>query len=104
MARNVRLNSRGVLEQLKSAEVRREVNKLAEEIARIAKMNGPLVQGVPGDVVLPVKVEEMTTDRARAAVVIAHPSGLAVQAKHGLLTRAAAQAGVEVKSRSDASS
>jgi hypothetical protein len=45
-----------------------------------------------------VRVDSYETDRARAEVWLAHPSGLAVQAKHGLLTKAASEAGLEVKS------
>ena len=37
------------------------------------------------------------TDRDRATVTIQHPAGLAMQAKHGVLTRAASMAGLEVK-------
>jgi hypothetical protein len=44
-----------------------------------------------------VKVKLSTTDRAHAEVILAHPAGIAVQAKHGALTKAASQAGLEVK-------
>lgn len=82
---------------LRSVAMRRAVNDAAEEIAGIIKQHAPLVEGVPGDINLPVSVQEYTTDRARATVWLAHPSGKAVQAKHGLITRAASQAGVEIK-------
>lgn len=48
---------------------------------------------------LPVEVEMTTTDRAHAWVTLAHPSGQAVQAKHGALTKAAAQSGLDVKGK-----
>ena len=79
-------------------ESRRAVNDLAERIAEAARANVPDVEGIPGDIPLPVRVSEYETDRARATVWLAHPSGLAVQAKHGTLTKAASQAGVEVHS------
>lgn len=41
-------------------------------------------------------VHTSVTDRARANVVIEHPAGQGMQAKHGVLTRAAAEAGLEV--------
>lgn len=80
----------------KSREMKRAVKALADEIADNVRSLGIRVQGVPGDIELPVKVFEDTTDRARCSVQIAHPSGKAVQAKHGALTKAAAQAGVRV--------
>lgn len=46
-----------------------------------------------------VIVRSYTTDRAAAAVSIAHPAGLAMQAKHGALTKAAASLGLEVRAK-----
>jgi hypothetical protein len=37
------------------------------------------------------------TDRAHAVVVLAHAAGDAVQAKHGALSKAAAEAGLDFK-------
>ena len=100
MARSkVRRNSRGIEQVAKSREVRDEVNKLAERVADAVRAQGIRVEGEPGDVALPVEVREQTTDRARAQVAITHPAGKAVQAKHGALTKAAAQVGLRVKSR-----
>lgn len=48
--------------------------------------------GVGTQIDLPVEVSDV------GGVVIAHPAGIAVQAKHGALTRAAAAAGLEVRS------
>lgn len=94
----VRINPSGFDQVAKSREIRAEVNALAERVADNARSQNVWVEGVPGDVELPIEVVEQTTDRARASVQIQHPSGLAVQAKHGILTRAAAAAGLEVKS------
>lgn len=41
----------------------------------------------------------MRNNRVRAEVTIAHPAGLAIQAKHGALTKAAASVGLTVKAR-----
>lgn len=99
MARNaVRLNSRGIAEVAKSAEVAREITALAERVADNVRGQGIRVEGMPGDAALPVEVTSYTTDRARSSVTITHAAGLAVQAKHGALTKAAAQAGLEVRS------
>ena len=43
--------------------------------------------------------DDMRINRARATVTIAHPAGLAMQAKHGTLTKAAAAAGLTVKGK-----
>lgn len=98
MARNVRIHSPGIASVAKSREVAAEVTKLAESVAENLRRQGHMVEGVPGAVSLPVEVSSYTTDRARSSVTIAHPSGKAVQAKHGALTRAAAEAGLEVSS------
>ena len=45
---------------------------------------------------IPIDAAAQTTDRARAVVALKHPAGMAVQAKYGTLTRAAAAAGLEV--------
>ena len=96
---DIKLDGRGIEAVAKSAEMHREINALAERVADNVRSQGIMVEGVPGDVALPVKVVEGETDRARASVQIAHPSGQAVQAKHGSLTKAAAQAGLEVRDR-----
>lgn len=51
---------------------------------------------VPGDV--PVSVQQRTGEDGRpvSLVTIAHASGLARQAKQGVLTRSAAELGIEV--------
>lgn len=98
MASKVKLNSRGIETILKSSAVKSEVEGLAEKVADNVRGQNIDVVGIPGDIDLPVRVSVYETDRARASVMLAHPSGLAVQAKHGLLTRAAAAAGLEVKS------
>lgn len=101
MARNrIRLDHAGVAAILKSAEVAREVEKLAEKVASNVKAQGIKVgdrDGGPREYDLPVTVSMTTTDRAHANVTLAHPSGNAVQAKHGALTKAAAEAGLEVR-------
>lgn len=51
------------------------------------------VDGVPGEYALPVRVDEK---EGVMKVRLAHPAGLAVQAKHGSLTRAAAAEGLHV--------
>jgi hypothetical protein len=46
-----------------------------------------------------VGVRMVITDRAHANVTIMHPAGIAMEAKHGTLRRAAATAGLEVSAK-----
>ena len=103
MARNgVRLNRSGVAAVLKSPSMHAAVKAAAEAMADNVRSQGIAVGDVDGgrlEKPLPVKVDSQTTDRARATVTIAHPAGLAVQAKHGALTKAAAAAGLDVRAK-----
>lgn len=94
----VRLKSSGIDKVAESAGISGAVADLAEKVADNLRSQGHMVEGIPGEIALPVRVSVYETDRARASVTIAHPSGLAVQAKHGALTRAAAAEGLEVQS------
>lgn len=87
---------------LKQVARRREtadaLAKLGEAVADNIRDQGIRVEGEPGDIALPVKVfADMTSEGARVSVEIDHPSGKAVQAKHGVITRAAAAAGLRVQ-------
>lgn len=83
----VKLDYEGVGKILTQA-CRPAMNRLAAAVA--AEVD------VPDDV--PVVVRPYTTDRAAAAVTIAHPSGVVRQARDGALTKAAARVGLEVTS------
>jgi hypothetical protein len=90
----VRLDSRGIREVMKSAEMAAEVRDVAEQIADNALSQGHRVSS--GEA-LPVKVDTYTTDRAAASVTLNHPAGMGMQAKYGVLTKAAGDAGLEVR-------
>ena len=97
---SVTLNHGGVAAIAKSGAIQALVNKAANDIAENVRSQGIRVgafKGGKGDIDLPVTVTSSTTDRAEAHVTIAHPSAIAVQAKHGALTRAASQAGLSVR-------
>lgn len=97
----VKINHAAVARLLKSAEMHRVIAAKAEEIAQNVRDLDITVGDVDGgkhEIDLPVTVKMVTTDRAHAIVALAHPAGLAVQAKHGALTKAAAAAGLEVRS------
>ena len=108
MARNVRLNLKGLSEFARLPSVHRAVNAKAQEMADAVESQGIQVGDKDGgrhEKPLPVDVYEnqtttgMRVDRAQARVVLAHASGLAVQAKNGALTKAASAAGLRVKLR-----
>lgn len=87
----------GLKKLLRSEQLGSEVTQLAQRIAANVRAEGQKVEH--GEVELPVVVDEYTTDREAASVTLAHPAGLAVQAKHGTLTKAAAAVGLEVRER-----
>lgn len=105
MARNkVRLDMRGLEELATNTQFKDAMREAGEAVAANVRAMGIAVDGVPGDVQLPVRVDGpddtrgfRSFDRAKVRVTITHPSGLAVQAKHGALTKAAAQAGLDVR-------
>lgn len=100
MRGNVKLDRRGIAALLKSPQFDAATKAAAEAVAENVRDMGIRVGDKDGgrhEYDLPVKVFPHTTDRAHVVVALAHPSGEAVQAKHGALTKAAAQAGLDVK-------
>lgn len=97
MAIDFRLDRSGLKQLLRSQQLGSEVTQLANRVAANVRAAGQKVEH--GEVEIPVVVDEYTTDREAASVTLAHPAGLAVQAKHGLLTKAAAAVGLEVRSK-----
>lgn len=77
----------GIRAHLKSHAVQAEMHQLAEKIASN-------VRGQHPD--LDVVVDDYTTDRAASSVTIRDIRGKIYQARDGLLTKAAAAAGLEV--------
>lgn len=74
----------GVGELLASSEMQKLLDAKANAVADAARARGVMVEG--DQVALPVKAESRpTSTRARARVVLDHPAGLAVEAKHRLL-------------------
>lgn len=92
----IRLDHPGIAEVLNSAEVAAAIAGLAASVAANARSDGAVARnGVP------VEVSTYTTDRSAASVALAHPAGLAIEAKHGSLIRAAGAAGLEVHGHAD---
>ncbi|MFF9240104.1 hypothetical protein ACF1AL_14895 [Streptomyces sp. NPDC014801] len=89
MLQNFRLDTAGVREILKGPEVRELIDGLAGEVADNLRALVP--RGTP------VEVRGYTTDRGAATVAVADARAMAWQARDGIVTRAAAFAGLEVK-------
>ncbi|MDP5182176.1 hypothetical protein QOZ88_05965 [Blastococcus sp. BMG 814] len=94
MSIQIRIDPAGVAEVLRSREMAAAVDDLAEQLADQVRA------GITDpDIAATVDVDSYLTDRAAAAVTIAHPAGLPIQAKHGTLTAAASALGLDVRSR-----
>lgn len=89
MLQSLRLDSRGIREFLGGPEVRQLVDGVATDIR--ARVRAKLRPGTR------VEMRAYTTDRGAASVTIADVRGMAWQARDGVLTRAAGEAGVEVR-------
>lgn len=79
-------DSAGIASILKGGEFASMVRDAAERIAANAR----------GQTGADVVVDSYTTDRAAASVTIRDPRGVLLQVRDGVLTRAAAAAGLEV--------
>lgn len=89
MLESFRLDAAGVRKVLKYPTVRAAVNQVALDIKVRVRAKVP-----PGT---RVTIDEYTTDRDAAAVVIEDVHAAAWQARDGVLTRAAGEAGFEVR-------
>lgn len=99
MARvKIKLDHGGMREMLQSEDVRAELAERAEAVADTVRAHQSIVRNE-----MPVGRDSHTTDRAVESVSIEHAGGIAVQAKYGVLTDAAAGHGLDVTRSADAS-
>lgn len=84
-----RLNRAGVREILRGGGSRRLVDGVAKQVAGHVRAHLPSPA--------PVEVTSYITDRAAASVTVLDVRSMAWQANHGIMTRAAASVGAEVK-------
>lgn len=89
MLERLELDSAGIREFLGGPEVRQLVDGVAEDVRARVRAKVP-----PGT---PVTLKKYTTDRGAASITIADVRGMAWQARDGVLTRAAGEAGIEVR-------
>lgn len=99
MPRKFKLDSRGIAEVLRSAPVASEIQSLGSSVA--SNVGAPTASGKPVEVRTRSRTAQGGRLSARPAVdiTLAHPAGLAIEAKRGYLVKAAAASGLEVKKR-----
>ena len=90
MANKITLDHAGIAEILK-VNMRGPVDAAAAAIAANVDV-GSVTEAK-------VVTRSYTTDRAAAAITIAHPAGLRMELKHGTLRKAASAAGLTVKGK-----
>lgn len=86
----VKLNSRGMADLLKGADVRRELTKRAESVLSAAQADP---HDDSGDYEAGLHIEQAETDRAVVRVVSGDWKGHILEAKYGILSRALDSAG-----------
>jgi hypothetical protein len=89
----LRLDHAGIAEILRSDGFRDAARQAAEEVAdQVRARDLRTHDGTP----LPVEVrEESDTDRAAVSVAVPHPAGVGMEARHGVLRRAAEAVGLD---------
>jgi hypothetical protein len=92
MANAIKLDWKAI-EKILKVQMKKRVEDAAEAIA--ANVDVGSVTDAPVQV-RSVVTTNMKLNRARASVTIAHPAGIAMEAKYGTLRKAAAAAGFEV--------
>lgn len=90
MAIDFKRDSAGIAEVLKSSEFAEMVHDAAENIAANARAAHPDAE---------IVVDDYTTDRAASSVTVKDVRARLWQVRDGHLTRSAAAAGLEVRSR-----
>lgn len=93
----VHVDKRAILQLADDADVKAAVKDKADEIATHIDGMRITVGGEDGsrsEYLLPVKVFDRD---GTTTVELAHPAGIAVQAKHGALTKGASAAGLTVQ-------
>lgn len=95
----VRTNPAGLKAALTGPAMKTVLRQIADQVAGNVRSQGIKVgdvNGGPDEVDLPV-ISGLSNDELAGIVTLAHPAGMAVQAKHGTLTKAAAQAGLKIR-------
>lgn len=101
MARRVRLDSDGIGAVLRSSEVSGMVRVLGERVAAAARAEDSVSRHGAEVVVAEYTAQggRLRSPRPAVAVTVKHPGGLGMEAKYGVLSRAAASAGLRMRGR-----
>lgn len=99
MARaKIKVNYPGLMKVADSPEMHQAVEGAGDEVAAQVARGGYTAEAGAKESGPQLRAEvEMKSDPAVARVVVKHPAALAMQARHGMLTRAATAAGLKVK-------
>jgi hypothetical protein len=101
MAAKVVINRAGVAEVLRYPKLAAVLGDVAGEIANAVTAQGLPVES-PGEdhpeLTLTARSDSEIRDTAVGIVSIPHPAALPMQAHHGVLTKAAASVGLEIRS------
>src|SRR6187399_2140602 len=90
----IELDHDGIAELLHSAEVHDALHTVAEQVAETARAGG---HRVTSGAELPIEVfDDPNRDRTAVTVAIRHPAGVGMEARYGVLKRAAETAGLDV--------
>lgn len=92
----VHLNHAALQKKLEGPGADRARKQLAETIADNVRRQGITVGSIDAGDSTETELPVIVSDAGN--VVVAHPAGVAVEAKYGALVKAAAAAGLEVKS------
>lgn len=92
----LRLDHKGMKEMLKSDPVTRVIYAATQEVVANAESN--MSSAVP-DLDFEVNALNFITDRTSYVIQVKHPRAIHFEGKYGILTRAAASAGLEVKEK-----
>lgn len=98
---SLRLDHTALMRTLEQRGVVDALDRMAERVADKVRDQNITVgdrDGGSHEYPLPVEADLYHSDRPRVSVTIKHPAGLAVQAKHGALSKAAADCGLELNS------
>lgn len=86
----IQVNYEGIRELLRSPEIEQDLGRRIERVKASAESSGVKVDGEPVPIVTDTSVGSV---RARAYARIDHPASMAIEARHGVLTRALDAAG-----------
>jgi hypothetical protein len=93
IVRRINIKTRGFKKLMKGEPMVLDMTARGVRVVAAVESAGIRVEGKPGRIDLPVALRVSKKGRARARVVLDHPAGKAVEAKHGILAASIDAAG-----------